>query len=154
MSADSPSTLSYHRANFTTHLPVAFRYSPSHFWAGETQPEVWRIGFTKFATRMLGEMVDHAFEVELGASISPGQVVGWIEGFKALTELFCIAGGTFAGSNPALGEDITLVSRDPYGQGWLYQVEGQLDPHCVDVHGYCGILDATIDRIRDQQTAS
>ena len=153
MSIEASPTLAYQRGNFSTRLPLAFRYSPSHFWAGETESGVWHIGFTKFATRMLGEMVDHGFQVEPGAPVQPGQVVGWMEGFKALTELFCIADGSFAGGNPVLREDITVVSRDPYGEGWLYQVAGRLDPHCMDSRGYAELLDATIDRIREQQSA-
>jgi len=150
-SAEAAQTLLYKRANFVTHLPVEYRYSPSHFWAAQEEGG-WRIGFTKFATRMLGEIVDQNFDLPLGSPVSAGQVVGTIEGFKALTEIFCIANGEFAGVNPALTEDIALISRDPYGAGWLYRVRGELDPNCVDVEGYRAILDATIDRILEKQT--
>ena len=153
MTAGSTTSLPYARVNFTTRLPVAYRYSPSHFWAAESENGVWRIGFTKFATRMLGEMVDHLFELEPGAPVIPGTVVGWVEGFKALTEIFCIAEGQFEGGNPLLKHDIAVVSRDPYGEGWLYQVRGGPDAHCVNAEGYREILDATIDRIREQQSA-
>ena len=47
----------YKRSNFVTHLPVDCLYSPSHFWLREIAPGRWRVGFTKFATRMLGEIV-------------------------------------------------------------------------------------------------
>jgi len=145
MPPESSDTLLYQRANFTTHLPVAYRYTPSHFWLAQEGEGLLRIGFTKFATRMLGEMVDHHFDALPGAPVSPGQVIGWIEGFKALTELFCIATGEFAEGNPTLSEDITVISRDPYGAGWLYRVRGAFADECVDVEGYRAILDATID---------
>jgi len=154
MPDDSQPLLRYHRENFTTHLPREYRYSPTHCWAGLMDGGVWRVGFTKFATRMLGEMVDHGFELERGAAVAPGQVVGWLEGFKALTEIFCIATGQFAGGNPALREDAGIISRDPYGQGWIYEVAGEPDLQCVDAEGYCKILDATIDRILEQRAAS
>ena len=112
---------------------------------------MWRAGFTKFAVRMLGDMVDHGFEIEPGAPVQPGQIVGWIEGFKAISDLFCIAEGQFAGPNPLLKEKITLVNKDPYGQGWLYMVKGKPDTKCVDVHGYRAILDKTIDKILEKQ---
>ena len=99
---------------------------------------------------MLGDMVDHGFETEPGASVQPGQVVGWIEGFKAISDLFCIAQGTFAGVNPLLKEKITAVNKDPYGAGWLYMVKGTPDAKCVDVHGYRVVLDKTSSvRIRE-----
>ena len=142
-----PNTLLYHRANFTTRLPVGFRYSPAHAWIARHDAEHWRVGLTKFATRMLGEMVDHGFETACGAPVQPGQIVGWIEGFKAISDLYCIAEGQFAGANPALQEQITLVNEDPYGQGWLYLVKGGPDPKCLDAAGYAQLLDATIDRL-------
>src|SRR5205823_4703303 len=80
---------------------------PSHGWIARWDAEHWRIGLTKFAVRMLGDMVDHGFETEPGASVQPGQVVGWIEGFKAISDLFCIAQGTFAGVNPPLKDKVT-----------------------------------------------
>jgi len=151
MSPEIPDTLLYKRANFTTHLPVGCRYTASHFWLAPEEAGLWRIGFTKFATRMLGEMVDHHFDVEPGAPVAPGQVIGWIEGFKALTELFCIASGEFAEENAILREDISVISRDPYGAGWLYRVRGEPDVTCVDVEGYRAILDATIDGLLQAQ---
>jgi glycine cleavage system H protein len=100
---------------------------------------------------MLGEMVDHGFELTPQAPVSPGAVVGWVEGFKALTEILCIAQGEFAGGNALLKEDISVISRDPYEAGWIYRVKGEPDAHCTDVEGYRGILDATIDRILEKQ---
>ena len=151
MPSEPSDTLHYQRAHFTTHLPVGYRYMPTHFWLAQEADGVLRIGFTKFATRMLGEMVDHGFDAVPGAPVTPGQVIGWIEGFKALTELFCVATGEFAGANPALNEDITLISRDPYGAGWLYRVRGVLDTTCLDAEGYRALLDATIEGLLASQ---
>ena len=36
--------------------------------------------------------------------------VGWIEGFKALSDLFCVATGEFVRRNPELADQITPVS--------------------------------------------
>lgn len=153
MDTNKPPTLHYKRARFATHLPGDYLYSPSHFWIAPQEPGLWRVGFTKFAVRMLGEMVDHGFEVEPGAPVAPGQVIGWIEGFKAISDVFCIAEGEFAGGNPLLKEQITAINKDPYGAGWLYRVKGQPDARCVDVHGYREILDRTIDKILERQKA-
>ena len=151
MSSENADTLLYKRANFTTQLPVAYRYTPAHFWLAQEEEGLLRVGFTKFATRMLGEMVDHQFDAVPGAPVAPGQVIGWIEGFKALTELFSVAKGEFAEANPALKEDITLISRDPYGAGWLYRVRGTFPEECVDAEGYRAILDATINGLLQAQ---
>jgi glycine cleavage system H protein len=141
----------YKRATFVTHLPVECRYSPSHFWLRETAPGCWRIGFTKFATRMLGEMVEVQWEKTEGAPVASGEIIGSIEGFKAISDIYCPAEGQFAGGNPALRTDIEMVSRDPYGAGWLYEITGQPDAKCLDVAAYRSLLDATIDRILEKQ---
>jgi glycine cleavage system H protein len=147
-----PATVHYKRARFATHLPVDYFYSPSHFWIA-AQPEggIWRVGMTKFASRMLGELVDHGFGVEPGAAVGSGQIIGWIEGFKAISDLFCIGEGEFAGANPALKSDLAVINKDPYAAGWLYAVKGKPDPKCVDVKGYSQLLDKTIDRILEKQ---
>jgi len=151
METRMPKTLHYKRSRFATHLPVDYLYSPSHGWIAQQEGDLWRVGFTKFAVRMLGDMVDHGFEIEPGALVQPGQIVGWIEGFKAISDLYCIAEGSFAGANPLLKERITVVNKDPYGEGWLYMVKGKPDSKCVDVHGYRAILDKTIDKILEKQ---
>ena len=153
MTTTAPKTLQYKRSRFVTQLPMDFLYSPSHCWMARQQGALWRVGFTKFAVRMLGDMVDHGFEVDRGATVKPGQIVGWIEGFKAISDLFCVAEGSFSGTNPLLKDRITVVNKDPYGEGWLYMVKGNPDAKCVDVHGYRAILDKTIDKILEKQKA-
>ncbi len=99
---------------------------------------------------MLGEMVDYGFDTAAGSPVSPGQAIGWIEGFKALSDVFCVGKGEFAGLNPALEGDITLVNRDPYGAGWLYMITGEPDSTCMDVRAYAGLLDRTIDKFLER----
>lgn len=140
--------LTYKRERFATRLPTDRLYTRSHYWLLEVEPSVWRIGFTKFATRMLGDIVEYQFEVEPGAGIACGQKIGWIEGFKALSDLYSVAEGDFGGGNPELGADITLLESDPYERGWLYCVSGRPEPDGVDASGYATILDATIDKMQ------
>lgn len=146
-------TIFYKRATFVTRLPVGHQYSPSHCWLAATPEGLWRVGFTKFALRMLGELVDVQFDRAEGAAIQPGDVLGTIEGFKAVSDLFCVGTGTFRGGNPALRSDLEVLTREPYDAGWLYQFEGTPDARCLDVDGYQGLLDATIDRILAKQQA-
>jgi glycine cleavage system H protein len=138
-------TVAYKRSRFSTRLPAGYRYSPSHYWLLEVEPGVWRVGFTKFATRMLGDIVEYEFKVQPGATIEPGLVLGWTEGFKAMSDIFSAASGEFLGANPALARSITLIDHDPYGEGWLYNVRGMPDPRSTDVNGYIAVLDATVD---------
>ncbi len=148
-----PGTSFYKRSNFVTHLPVDCRYSPSHFWLADMGGGRWRVGFTKFATRMLGEIVEVRFEKKAGDALASGDIVGSIEGFKAISDLYCCAVGEFAAANPALATNIDAVGDDPYGAGWLYEVLGEPDEKCITMEAYRGMLDATIDKIMEKQSS-
>lgn len=153
MNTDKTKTLQYRRSRFVTGLPVDYLYTPSHAWLAQRADDIWRVGITRFATRMLGEMVDHGWELAPGAAVACGQVIGWLEGFKAITDIFCVVDGNLSAVNVVLKEKITLVNKDCYGQGWLYEADGQPDARCMDVHAYAKLLDKTIDKILEKQQA-
>ncbi len=138
----------YRRARFSTRIPGDRLFVPSHFWLQEWEPGTWRVGFTKFAARLFGDVVDVAFDVEPGAPVALGDAIGSFEGFKARSDLYAVVGGTFAGANPELAADIDAIDRDRYGRGWLYAVRGTPDPAACHAAGYAAILDADIDRRR------
>jgi glycine cleavage system H protein len=153
MAHDPASIIPYKRSRFQTRLPKDRLYTPSHFWLDQIEPGLWRGGFTRFATRMLGEIVENGFEVKPAESVKVGQTIGWVEGFKALTDLYCVAEGSFAGGNPDLDADPTLIDKDPYYKGWLYTIRGAADPNAVPADGYIQVLDATIDKMMgDEKT--
>ena len=137
----------YRRSRFTTHLPRDRRYTAAHYWLLEESPGSWRIGFTRFATRMLGDIVEFEFTAQAGAAVITGAEIGSIEGLKAVTTIFASGTGQFAGENPAIRSDVTLAESDPYGGGWLYRLLGRPAEDAVDVDGYVAVLDATIDKM-------
>jgi glycine cleavage system H protein len=151
MSAADAATVYYKRARFTTRLPVDRRYTAAHFWLLEESPGVWRVGFTKFATRMLGDLVEYELSAKPGTRVEIGQEIGSLEGFKAVTALYSAAEGSMLGIGDDIATDITIVESDPYGRGWLYRVGGRPDPDSVDVDGYVAILDATIDKMLESR---
>lgn len=144
----APEELHYRRSLFRTRLPGDRLYTASHFWIQEQQDGLWRVGVTKFASRMLGDVVEIGFEVPQGAGVEIGDVIGWFEGFKARSDLYSVISGTFAGSNPELVDRIALIDDDRYRRGWLYEVRGTREPNAMDMHGYATLLDETIDRMR------
>ena len=146
MSAVEP-YLRYKRSRFSTRLHTERLYTAAHQWLWQKEVDLWCVGFTKFALRMLGDPVEFEFECAPGAKVERGQVLGWIEGFKAVTDVFSPLDGTFAGTNPELDEDITLLASAPYGRGWLFATRGRPSPEMLDAQGYSTFLDATIDRM-------
>ena len=142
-----PAEIPYNRSRFSTRLLENRLYTAGHSWLEQEDDEVWRVGFTKFAVRMLGEIVELGFETEPGSTVETGQVVGWLEGFKAVTDMYSPLAGRFEGFNPAVDEQAALLSNDPYRRGWLFRVRGQPGDDCLDVHGYIALLDTTIDKM-------
>ena len=142
----------YKHARFSARLPASFRYSLSHYWMVEEDgsPGIWRVGFTKFATRMLGELVEAQFEVKEGDSVSSGQQIGYVEGFKAASDLFSVMDGAFVTGNPILEVDACIVKSSPYADGWLYSVRGEPEEMSVDVHGYVDHLAAIIEKMQQE----
>lgn len=141
--------LYYRRLLFRTKLLGDRLYTASHFWLQEQDSGVWRVGLTKFASRMLGDVVEIGFDIAPGAAIAIGDSIGWFEGFKARTDLFSVAEGAFLGGNPVIADRIGLVDDDRYRRGWLYEVRGVPEPRAMDLHAYAGLLDETIDRMRN-----
>jgi len=122
-------------------------YSPSHYWLAQQADGAWRIGLTRFAKRMLGDIVEYEFSVRADDTVQPGQEIGWVEAFKAVSDIYCVAAGTFLGPNPRLEDDPALIDSDPHGAGWLYAVDGEPDSRCTDAHGYAKLLDGQIDKM-------
>ena len=156
-------TVLYKRATFVTHLPVEHLFTPSHNWlsrvrtrgsASLPEPELWRVGYTKFALRMLGEIVDVQVEKQPGDEIAPGDIVGNIEGFKALSDVYSVGRGKFVRANPDLARSLERLAEKPYDEGWIYEFEGAPDERATDMNGYRNLLDATIDRMLQKEQES
>lgn len=137
----------YKRSRFATRLFSDRLYTAGHSWLRREEGDLWRVGFTKFAVRMLGEAVEMAFEVQPASDVKTGQPIGWIEGFKAVTDLYAPFAGVFVEGNPALSKEIELIQSDPAGRGWLYSLKGTPGKDCLDAQGYVAVLDATIDKM-------
>jgi len=150
---DPAAVILYKRNRFQSRLPRKFLYTPSHFWLEEVEPAtgdsaaLYRVGFTRFATRMLGEIVEQGFEAKPGSAITVGQTIGWVEGFKALSDVYSVVAGQFHAPNTALDADPSKIDKDPYYAGWLYLARGTPDPNSTAVDGYMQVLDATIDKM-------
>ena len=152
-------TIRFRHAHFSARFPVGCRYAPSHFWmatasgapAAADHRGLWHVGFTKFATRMLGELVEMTLEVPAGAEVRGGDRLGTVEGFKAVSDLYSVMDGTLRGANPGLTAEACLTHADPYGAGWLYAVEGVPAAGSLDVHAYIALLAETIDRLQSMR---
>ena len=82
----------YKRSRFQTRLPKNRLYTASHFWLAEVEAGLWRVGFTRFATRMLGEIVESGLAKDTFTSPAHPYTRGLLESLPTL-------GRTAAGEN-------------------------------------------------------
>jgi glycine cleavage system H protein len=100
-----------------------------------------RVGITAYAQDALGDIVFVSLP-ETGSAISAGSSVGEVESTKSVSDIYAPISGTVVERNDALETIPELVNSDPYGQGWMFEVEPS-DPAAVDA-----LL--TADQYRDQ----
>ena len=101
--------------------PSDLRYTREHEWV-RPEGNRWRIGITSFAAKELGEVVFVELP-EVDRSVSQGDELGTIESVKAVSELFAPVGGKVVAVNEALTSEPELLNDDPYGEGWLVEIE-------------------------------
>ena len=79
------------------------------------------VGLTDYAQEQLGDLV-YVDTPEVGATFVSGDVCAVVESVKAASDVYCPAGGEVVAVNENLEEAPELISNDPYGEGWLFEV--------------------------------
>jgi len=102
-------------------IPEDCRYLDTHEWA-RPQDDAVRVGITDFAQDELGDVVFVELPDE-GEALSVEASFGVIESIKAVSDLYAPVGGTVGTINEALFDAPELVNEDPYGEGWMLEIE-------------------------------
>ena len=116
-------------------IPGDLKYTKEHEWA-RVQGKVVVVGVTAHAQESLGDVV-YVELPKVGATMTEGKQFGVIESTKAVSELYSPVTGTVVKVNDALADNPSTVNTDPYGAGWIVEVELS-DPKQVDA-----LMDAT-----------
>jgi glycine cleavage system H protein len=120
--------------------PGNLKYTKDHEWA-RAENGRYVIGVTDHAQSALGDVV-YVELPKVGAVLTAGGTFGTIESTKAVSELFAPVSGKVVKTNDALAGSPQHVNQDPYGQGWLVEVEpSDADTsHLMDVDAYTKLL--------------
>ncbi|HEX6870357.1 MAG TPA: glycine cleavage system protein GcvH [Micromonosporaceae bacterium] len=116
-------------------IPTDLRYTEKHEWISAPQGGPVRVGITDFAQDALGDIVFVDLP-EAGTAVEAGEPFGEVESTKSVSELYAPVSGTVVARNEQLGDKPELINSDPYGAGWLIEVE-PANPDDID-----GLLDA------------
>jgi glycine cleavage system H protein len=102
-------------------IPTDRRYLESHEWT-TTDADTVRIGITDFAQDELGDVVFVELPAE-GDEVSAATEFGVVESIKAVSDLISPVSGTVVNVNEELFDAPELLNEDPYGDGWMIEVE-------------------------------
>jgi glycine cleavage system H protein len=102
-------------------FPATLKYTKDHEWI-KLEGNVATIGITDFAQHELGDIVYVDINT-VGKTLAAEEVFGTVEAVKTVSDLFLPVAGTVTSINPLLEKQPELVNTDPYGDGWMIQME-------------------------------
>ncbi|MEY3569233.1 MAG: glycine cleavage system protein GcvH [Chloroflexota bacterium] len=101
--------------------PAELRYSKEHEWV-RVQGDRAVIGITAHAANELGDVVFVDLP-QVGATLTQFAVFGAVESVKAVSDLFSPISGSVLARNEALSAAPESINADPYGSGWLLEIQ-------------------------------
>ena len=122
-----------------TEIPPDLHYTAEHEWVRRTGEDTVRVGITDFAQSSLGDVVF----VELpapGTQVKQGETFGVVESVKAASDLYAPVSAKVVAVNGDLEGSPQLVNSDPYGAGWLLDL--QADDGDALEQAFTALLDA------------
>ena len=124
--------------------PEDLRYTAAHEWvAPSANGQTARVGITHFAQDALGDIV-YVQLPDAGTTIEAGQSFGEVESTKSVSEIYAPVTGTVLARNEQLSDEPELINSDPYGAGWLVEIEpsdpGDIDD-LLDAAGYAALTE-------------
>jgi glycine cleavage system H protein len=101
--------------------PKELRYLATHEWA-VLEGDVCTLGISKFAVDQLTDVV-YVELPDVGDHVFAGESFGEIESVKAVSDLYSPVDGEVMAINEPLLDDPTLITKDPFGKGWLVKIK-------------------------------
>ena len=103
-------------------FPEDLRYSAEHEWVREGNGNTVRVGITDYAAEQLGDIVYVSLPT-VGEEVAAGDACGELESTKSVSDVFSPLSGVVTNVNDALVDTPEVINTDPYGDGWLYELE-------------------------------
>lgn len=102
-------------------IPSELKYTKDHEWV-RVSGTTARIGITDYAQDALGDVVFVAVP-HIGTAVSTGDSFSEVESTKSVSEIYAPLAGKVIAVNTALEGTPELLNSDPYGEGWLCDLE-------------------------------
>ena len=115
-------------------IPSNLKYTKSDEWV---DLESGKMGLTDYAQDQLSDIVFVEALVDVDDALEVGGGIAEVESVKASAEVYAPAGGTVVAVNEDLADSPEVINSDPYGAGWLVQVEvGSQSDELMDAAAY------------------
>ncbi|WP_406676744.1 glycine cleavage system protein GcvH [Moorella sp. ACPs] len=102
-------------------FPANLYYSKDHEWV-EVEGNRARIGITDYAQESLGDIVFVELP-QVGDELAAGDSFGVVESVKSASDVYAPVGGKVVAVNEALLDSPQDINADPYGKGWMIELE-------------------------------
>ena len=113
--------------------PVNLQYTKNDEWF---DPATGKMGLTDYAQDQLSDIVFVEILVEEGDETEAGKPIASVESVKASAETYASANGKVVGVNEGLADNPEVLNSDPYGAGWMVQIEGGEPGDIMDAAEY------------------
>ena len=102
-------------------IPNDLHYTIEHEWVRLKNNRA-TIGITDFAQGQLGDIVFVELPAE-GTALAKENTFGVVESVKTVSDIYAPMTGKVVAVNKDLKSQPELVNSDPYGQGWMIEIE-------------------------------
>ena len=123
-------------------VPANLLYSRDHEWVAVDGTRA-RIGITDYAQDALGDVV-YVQAPTVGATVAVGDSFSEVESTKSVSDIYAPVSGTIVTVNDALGSAPEVLNSDPYGAGWICEIEMSSPADVeglLDAVGYQALID-------------
>ena len=113
--------------------PANLKYTKTDEWF---DPASRKAGLTDYAQSQLSDIVFVEIIVAAGDALQAGKQMASVESVKAAAESYAPVSAKVAAVNESLPDNPELLNSDPYGQGWMVQLEAGDASGLMDAASY------------------
>ncbi|HET9875635.1 MAG TPA: glycine cleavage system protein GcvH [Mycobacterium sp.] len=124
-----------------SHVPSDLHFTAEHEWVRRTGQNTVRVGITDFAQSALGDVVFVQLP-DVDAEVTAGESFGEVESTKSVSDLYAPISAKVVAVNGELEASPQLVNSDPYGAGWLLDLQVGDDRIAALEQGLAALLNA------------
>ena len=105
-------------------FPEDAYYSPELLWARDLGENKVRIGISDLGVKSVKKLIHIRIATSIDTEIKKGDTLGFVETSKMIWEIVTPLSGKLITKNKALNDgNPTILVKDPYGEGWLVEIE-------------------------------